>query len=159
MVNLTVDDVSDGNLHRFFLALPKKCVVVIADIDSAGIGREQEAAPQPGSHPAGAPGMPPDIHYSCIFLTANQDHAERPAQRPRWQRVSERLPIYHDLQQPRGPDASRADRQINPFRKHGPVVCCQHFRALGRSCRHCNRQLHWRGRLRAWRSSSLNSFL
>ena len=32
---------SDGSLHRLFLNLPRKCVVIMEDIDSAGIGREQ----------------------------------------------------------------------------------------------------------------------
>ncbi|KAF2794707.1 P-loop containing nucleoside triphosphate hydrolase protein [Melanomma pulvis-pyrius CBS 109.77] len=46
MINLATGDVSDKKLHRLFLALPKKCVVVIEDIDSAGIGREQDVIPQ-----------------------------------------------------------------------------------------------------------------
>lgn len=33
-------DITDGKLHQLFLGLPQKCVVVIEDIDSAGIGRE-----------------------------------------------------------------------------------------------------------------------
>jgi chaperone BCS1 len=41
IINLATGDISDGRLHRLFLALPRKCVVVIEDIDSAGIGREQ----------------------------------------------------------------------------------------------------------------------
>ncbi|KAF2872718.1 hypothetical protein BDV95DRAFT_570467 [Massariosphaeria phaeospora] len=53
MINLATGEMSDGKLHRLFLALPKKCVVVIEDIDSAGIGREQgdssENAPRPTS--------------------------------------------------------------------------------------------------------------
>ncbi|KAH4220562.1 hypothetical protein HBH70_071420 [Parastagonospora nodorum] len=48
-INLASGDFSDGNLHRLFLGLPRKCVVVIEDIDSAGIGREQgpKKKPQP----------------------------------------------------------------------------------------------------------------
>ncbi|KAF2732416.1 P-loop containing nucleoside triphosphate hydrolase protein [Polyplosphaeria fusca] len=42
MINLSGGDITDGRLHSLFLSLPKKCVVVIEDIDSAGIGREQE---------------------------------------------------------------------------------------------------------------------
>lgn len=34
---------TDGKLHNLFLGLPQKCVVVIEDIDSAGIGREVTA--------------------------------------------------------------------------------------------------------------------
>lgn len=44
---------SDGSLHRLFLLLPRKCVVVIEDIDSAGIGREQGSVTQP------TPAVPP----------------------------------------------------------------------------------------------------
>jgi chaperone BCS1 len=44
---------SDGALHRLFLGLPRKCVVVIEDIDSAGIGREQ--APSTQTMPPTAP--------------------------------------------------------------------------------------------------------
>lgn len=40
-INLASGDISDGNLHQLFLGLPRKCIVVIEDIDSAGIGREQ----------------------------------------------------------------------------------------------------------------------
>lgn len=40
-INLSTGDISDGCLHRLFLGLPRKCIVVIEDIDSAGIGREQ----------------------------------------------------------------------------------------------------------------------
>jgi chaperone BCS1 len=38
---------SDGSLHRLFLALPKQCIVVIEDIDSAGIDREQGVSLEP----------------------------------------------------------------------------------------------------------------
>lgn len=41
-----------------FLTLPRKCVVVIEDIDSAGIGREQGAASEP---PPATPSLPIDI--------------------------------------------------------------------------------------------------
>jgi chaperone BCS1 len=39
-INLASGDITDGRLHSLFLGLPQKCVVVIEDIDSAGIGRE-----------------------------------------------------------------------------------------------------------------------
>lgn len=45
MINLASPDVNDGKLHSLFLSLPRKCVVVIEDIDSAGIGREHEEKP------------------------------------------------------------------------------------------------------------------
>ena len=45
LINLAAGDVNDGKLHRLFLTLPKKCIVVIEDIDSSGIGREQEVIP------------------------------------------------------------------------------------------------------------------
>ncbi|KAF2441763.1 P-loop containing nucleoside triphosphate hydrolase protein [Karstenula rhodostoma CBS 690.94] len=44
LINLATGDVTDGHLHRLFLALPRKCIVVIEDIDSCGIGREQATA-------------------------------------------------------------------------------------------------------------------
>ncbi|KAL5389090.1 hypothetical protein PMIN02_007484 [Paraphaeosphaeria minitans] len=44
LINLATGEVSDGHLHRLFLALPRKCIVVIEDIDSCGIGREQGPA-------------------------------------------------------------------------------------------------------------------
>ncbi|KAI2474513.1 bcs1 atpase [Pyrenophora tritici-repentis] len=40
-INLASGNINDSALHRLFLGLPRKCVVVIEDIDSAGIGREQ----------------------------------------------------------------------------------------------------------------------
>lgn len=39
-INLATGDISDGGLHRLFLGLPRKCCVVIEDIDSTGIDRE-----------------------------------------------------------------------------------------------------------------------
>ncbi|KAF2846286.1 P-loop containing nucleoside triphosphate hydrolase protein [Plenodomus tracheiphilus IPT5] len=39
-INLSAGMISDGGLHSLFLGLPRKCIVVIEDIDSAGIGRE-----------------------------------------------------------------------------------------------------------------------
>lgn len=63
LINLATGDVSDGHLHRLFLALPRKCVVVIEDIDSCGIGREQGPASKKYSHKL-HPGMPngiPDV--------------------------------------------------------------------------------------------------
>ncbi|KAJ4294243.1 hypothetical protein N0V90_007933 [Kalmusia sp. IMI 367209] len=63
IINLATGDVSDGHLHRLFLALPRKCIVVIEDIDAAGIGREQgpaSIAPQiPGFQPGLPNGVPP----------------------------------------------------------------------------------------------------
>jgi chaperone BCS1 len=41
-IALASGDIDDSRLHRLFLGLPRKCVVVIEDIDSAGIGREEE---------------------------------------------------------------------------------------------------------------------
>ncbi|KAF2690694.1 P-loop containing nucleoside triphosphate hydrolase protein [Lentithecium fluviatile CBS 122367] len=64
IINLATGDISDGRLHRLFLALPRKCVVVIEDIDSAGIGREQgpgEAPKPPGTENTNGfpiPGIP-----------------------------------------------------------------------------------------------------
>jgi chaperone BCS1 len=53
IINLTSSDMSDGKLHSLFLSLPRKCVVVIEDIDSAGIGREQEKPPEVMTPPIG----------------------------------------------------------------------------------------------------------
>jgi chaperone BCS1 len=39
-INLASGDITDSKLHSLFLGLPQKSVVVIEDIDSAGIGRE-----------------------------------------------------------------------------------------------------------------------
>lgn len=39
-INLATGGMTDDKLHRLFLGLPRKCVVVLEDIDSAGIGRE-----------------------------------------------------------------------------------------------------------------------
>ncbi|KAF1942384.1 P-loop containing nucleoside triphosphate hydrolase protein [Clathrospora elynae] len=52
-INLATGSISDGGLHRLFLGLPRKCIVVIEDIDSAGIGREQ--APSTTEAPPTAP--------------------------------------------------------------------------------------------------------
>ncbi|KAF2127372.1 P-loop containing nucleoside triphosphate hydrolase protein [Dothidotthia symphoricarpi CBS 119687] len=41
LINLAAGDMNDGRLHRLFLSLPRKCIVVIEDVDSAGINREQ----------------------------------------------------------------------------------------------------------------------
>jgi chaperone BCS1 len=57
-INLASGDFSDGNLHRLFLALPRKCIVVIEDIDSAGIGREQGPSMQPVPPPPDSPLYP-----------------------------------------------------------------------------------------------------
>jgi chaperone BCS1 len=46
-INLATGDISDSKLHSLFLSLPRKCIVVIEDIDSTGIGREMEALPPP----------------------------------------------------------------------------------------------------------------
>ena len=40
-INLASGTISDSGLQRLFLSLPKKCIVILEDIDSAGIGREQ----------------------------------------------------------------------------------------------------------------------
>ena len=47
VINLAAGDISDGKLHSMFLSLPKKSVVIIEDIDSAGIGREGEEEDHP----------------------------------------------------------------------------------------------------------------
>ena len=44
LINLASGNMSDGPLQALFLSLPPKCVVVIEDIDSCGIGREQGSA-------------------------------------------------------------------------------------------------------------------
>lgn len=52
---------SDGSLHRLFLALPKQCIVVLEDIDSAGIDREQGLSLEPTPVPQNPymPAIPP----------------------------------------------------------------------------------------------------
>jgi chaperone BCS1 len=59
LINLATDNISDGHLHRLFLTLPRKCIVVIEDIDSCGIGREQGPASMSLNNPWTALGMPP----------------------------------------------------------------------------------------------------
>jgi chaperone BCS1 len=50
-INLSTGSINDGTLHRLFLGLPRKCIVVLEDIDSAGIGREQTLPAGPtGAH-------------------------------------------------------------------------------------------------------------
>ncbi|KAF2662184.1 P-loop containing nucleoside triphosphate hydrolase protein [Lophiostoma macrostomum CBS 122681] len=55
MINLASGTISDGQLFSLFLGLPQKCVVVIEDVDSAGIGREDDMQPnaqhQGSQHP------------------------------------------------------------------------------------------------------------
>ncbi|KAH9876278.1 hypothetical protein J1614_004157 [Plenodomus biglobosus] len=58
-INLSTGDISDGGLHRLFLGLPRKCIVVIEDIDSAGIGREQGP---PSKVPLPTPNVPKELH-------------------------------------------------------------------------------------------------
>ncbi|KAJ4364989.1 hypothetical protein N0V83_008605 [Neocucurbitaria cava] len=66
-INLATGDITDGGLHRLFLGLPRKCIVVIEDIDSAGIGREQGPSLRPNAatqdlydnHPGLLPNVPP----------------------------------------------------------------------------------------------------
>jgi chaperone BCS1 len=48
-INLSSGNIGDGALHRLFLGLPRKCIVVLEDVDSAGIGREQAPSIQPNS--------------------------------------------------------------------------------------------------------------
>ncbi|PSN64096.1 P-loop containing nucleoside triphosphate hydrolase protein [Corynespora cassiicola Philippines] len=48
LINLASGDINDSRLHRMFLSLPRKCVVVIEDIDAAGIDREQDTETRPG---------------------------------------------------------------------------------------------------------------
>ncbi|KAF2466936.1 P-loop containing nucleoside triphosphate hydrolase protein [Lindgomyces ingoldianus] len=45
MIDLAANQINDSYLHMLFLSLPEKCVVVIEDIDSAGIGRQKSAEP------------------------------------------------------------------------------------------------------------------
>lgn len=40
-VSLASGTITDADLHRLFLGLPRKCIVVIEDIDCAGISRER----------------------------------------------------------------------------------------------------------------------
>lgn len=47
---------NDGSIHRLFLTLPRRCIVVIEDIDSAGIGREQAPSKKSASKSA-----PPEL--------------------------------------------------------------------------------------------------
>jgi chaperone BCS1 len=61
IINLATGDISDGRLHRLFLALPRKCIVVIEDIDSAGIGREQGPGEAPKPNPTAATNGVPDL--------------------------------------------------------------------------------------------------
>lgn len=44
LINLATGDMNDATLQRLFQSLPPKCIVVIEDIDSCGIGREQGPA-------------------------------------------------------------------------------------------------------------------
>ncbi|RAR12477.1 P-loop containing nucleoside triphosphate hydrolase protein [Stemphylium lycopersici] len=43
-INLTNGSISDSGLQNLFLGLPRKCIVVLEDIDSAGIGRENSSS-------------------------------------------------------------------------------------------------------------------
>jgi chaperone BCS1 len=65
-INLASGDISDGSLHRLFLGLPRKCVVVIEDIDSAGIGREQG----PTSKPLPSTGVHSSVTYEDMLGNA-----------------------------------------------------------------------------------------
>ncbi|KAL1612379.1 hypothetical protein SLS60_000605 [Paraconiothyrium brasiliense] len=71
LINLATGDVSDGYLHRLFLALPRKCIVVIEDIDSCGIGREQGPPSSEPTHlrksSATAPGIPTNMPNGMVF--------------------------------------------------------------------------------------------
>lgn len=71
LINLATGDVSDGHLHRLFLALPRRCIVVIEDIDSCGIGREQGPAStepkQPRKPVAMAPELPTNMAYKMPY--------------------------------------------------------------------------------------------
>lgn len=44
LINLATGNMNDATLQRLFQSLPPKCIVVIEDIDSCGIGREQGPA-------------------------------------------------------------------------------------------------------------------
>ncbi|KAH7389427.1 P-loop containing nucleoside triphosphate hydrolase protein [Phaeosphaeria sp. MPI-PUGE-AT-0046c] len=54
-INLASNEINDSSLHHLFLGLPRKCIVVIEDIDSAGIGREHGTKQPP---PPGLPMLP-----------------------------------------------------------------------------------------------------
>jgi chaperone BCS1 len=51
LINLSANNMSDGRLHQLFLRLPLKCVVVLEDVDAAGLGRERKAPPMADSGP------------------------------------------------------------------------------------------------------------
>lgn len=53
IISLSSGDVSDENLRLLFMSLPTKCVVVIEDIDSCGIGREHTPGTQSPDAKAG----------------------------------------------------------------------------------------------------------
>ena len=51
-INLANGSISDSGLQNLFCGLPRKCVVVLEDIDSAGIGREHSASKKALQAPA-----------------------------------------------------------------------------------------------------------
>jgi chaperone BCS1 len=74
-INLATGHISDGALQRLFLGLPRKCIVVIEDIDSAGIGREQAPSTQTPS----ASAMPSDLEGTLggmSFQAAQQSQGQ-----------------------------------------------------------------------------------
>ncbi|RMZ66083.1 mitochondrial chaperone bcs1 [Pyrenophora seminiperda CCB06] len=67
-INLASGTIDDNGLHRLFTGLPRKCVVVIEDIDSAGIGRETVPARNTAQH-AAVPG-PDDLSSAFDDLSS-----------------------------------------------------------------------------------------
>ena len=71
-INLASGTISDGGLQRLFLGLPQKCIVIIEDIDSAGISREQ---------------APPEDTAQFIHAPKPDDLAEP------WKRINKKVPV------------------------------------------------------------------
>jgi chaperone BCS1 len=70
-INLATGDINDAGLQKTFLCLPKKCIVLIEDIDSAGVDREHGPSLQ---KPKVQPPMATDVDAAAL---------EVPVPRPR----------------------------------------------------------------------------
>ncbi|CAI9630527.1 unnamed protein product [Alternaria burnsii] len=70
-INLSTGSISDGTLHRLFLGLPRKCVVVLEDIDSAGIGREQGPSDDRTEALQHAQAAIDEVHSRLLIMTSN----------------------------------------------------------------------------------------
>lgn len=85
LINLAAGDVSDGSLNRLFQSLPRKCIVVIEDIDSCGIGREQgpaSTAPKFSSVPqTSCPGVSVYDNGQIIPATSTRSKIATPQKR------------------------------------------------------------------------------